>query len=488
MPRGNELTEPTLGNVPCQPVGDTRIVRLVIDGFRGVPNKLVVDFRDKCGTPSSLLICGDNGTGKSTIVDALEYALRGNVRGRWLPLYSLFAATESATTVDFADGTSFTRGATPDTRGKWRRDTSPHRSFCISPFVLRRSDITRFWETPDHERQIAFDSFLRPGTKSPVEKQCAVQSVLNSLGAAVTDSFRELSAASEHVVAIELLYQRPTSTTLAFNVHLVGGRVVPPQQIFSEANLDLLALLVYLAFVEEASRRGQSKLLVLDDTLQSVDAPVRQRLAEHIVDRFHDWQIVFTAHDRLWQEQLRALMRQRAHRFLDLTISHWSYHNGPILAGSDRNVDQALTEALDCGRVSDICARANLLVELVCHEMSQALPTSVIRRRGDRYTLGDLWPGVYKVLSRTTAKDFAEAVQRWIHLRNIAGAHYNEWAMGLSMHEARQFGEAVLNLANCVWCNVCHSWVERHDLAEGRANWACRCRNKRVERLRIDAQ
>ena len=50
-----------------------RLQRLVMHAFRGVPGEMTVDF----GKGESIVVYGDNGTGKSTIADALEWYFTG---------------------------------------------------------------------------------------------------------------------------------------------------------------------------------------------------------------------------------------------------------------------------------------------------------------------------------------------------------------------------------------------------------------------------
>jgi energy-coupling factor transporter ATP-binding protein EcfA2 len=52
-----------------------KIQRLVMQAFRGVPGEMTVDF----GKGESIAIYGDNGTGKSTIADALEWFFSGEI-------------------------------------------------------------------------------------------------------------------------------------------------------------------------------------------------------------------------------------------------------------------------------------------------------------------------------------------------------------------------------------------------------------------------
>ena len=52
-----------------------RIHRLTMRSFRGVPGEMEVDF----GSGQSIAVYGDNGTGKSTIADALEWFFTGGI-------------------------------------------------------------------------------------------------------------------------------------------------------------------------------------------------------------------------------------------------------------------------------------------------------------------------------------------------------------------------------------------------------------------------
>ena len=52
-----------------------KLQRLVMHAFRGIPSEMTVDF----GKGESTVVCGDNGTGKSTIADALEWYFTGDI-------------------------------------------------------------------------------------------------------------------------------------------------------------------------------------------------------------------------------------------------------------------------------------------------------------------------------------------------------------------------------------------------------------------------
>lgn len=558
---------------------DLRITRIRIQNFRGVPNTLILDFRPEHGDkPVSLVLSGDNGTGKSSIVDAFEFALQGRIArrkdflGSNVPsAVSLVKNERCEVSVEFTDGGVRQRSIKRGTSGKWRSEKRPDPGFAVSPFVLRRADILQFWNAPEYQRQLIFSDYLRdPKIESgvwsatqkeqieklmqakrdakrkrvalsrrladvlgivpkqvpldpkqfdrfvrdtfyrgltaedrrftrkedrsripPLERdlvtgirECTRQiskcdgsirktrgtpsvqlksllDVLKNANDPITKAFRQISANRSFVERIEFVYGELTEVSLSLNVHLANGAVLSPQEIFSEANLDLLAMLVFLAVAKESARRGQAKFLILDDVLQSVDASIRVLVTEYILTELSDWQLVFTVHERLWQEQLRNILHRNNHQFVEHDIIRWSFEEGPTIVSTRRDVDLLLKDALRQGEVASVCAQSGLLLERICDVLSYALPLQLPRNKHNKYTLGELWPRLYKFLIGTTSAATAAEVERWLHLRNLVGAHYNEWAQSLSRQEAEFFGDAVLQLLADTYCGECFRWVNR---------------------------
>lgn len=583
-----------------------RVSRVRIQNFRGVPSSLLLDLRPEHNDkPVSLILSGDNGTGKSSVVDAFEFALQGRIARRRDYLNSNTPSAVSIVnegacevSVELTDGNVRQRSITQGANGKLRTEKRPDPNFAVSPFVLRRSDILQFWDAPEHQRQLIFSDYLRDPkieseawsatqkeqiekllqakreekrrrialserlaaalnmdrkqvpldpkqfdtfvrntlyqglstterrykgwkwrekNKIPTQEQGLVrairecsrlitkfdaqirkikgkssyqlESLLGVLGNSnepVTEAFCSISPNRSFVEKIEFVYGKVTEVSLSLNVHLVNGRILSPQQVFSEANLDLLAMLIFLAVAKESAKRGQAKFLILDDVLQSVDASIRLAVTEYIVKEFDDWQLVFTLHERLWQEQLRNILRRYNHQFVEHDIVRWSFKDGPIIVSSRRNPDSLLKEALMLGDVSGICAQSGLLLERICDVLSYALPLQLPRKKDNKYTLGELWPRLQKYLIETTSRTNAAEVERWLHLRNLVGAHYNEWAQNLSRQEAQFFGEAVLNLLTDVHCDKCYRWVSRKWAGltgDDKCELSCHCQKTQIMKL-----
>ncbi|MTJ09157.1 AAA family ATPase [Anabaena sp. UHCC 0204] len=565
----------------------TKIAKVSIENFRGISTQLIMDFKSTFDdSPHSLILFGDNGTGKSSVVDAIQFALQKEIgKDRKITaIRSLFGKNKPSVQITLANG------RVVNTKLQIQRERDE--DFYIAPFVLRRADILRFLNTPDEKRQLIFfnyrftsddikdeirhsgmsddqdltlqeqrianknkrrklaeslatriqvateiiplgekdfNNFARekiyggltrkdrsnlqkgnvvhvdPITHSIVkqirkinkelkiiekrqkeiqdyEKRSARESIIKDLlintEKRITESFQNISKCN-FVNQIKLLCGDMTAVSLSIEIHLNNGIICSPHQIFSEANLDLLVLLVFLSLIKESAERGQSKVLILDNVLQSVDSTIRVSITDYILKEFSDWQLIITAHDRLWKSQLCDLFRRNSHQFIESEIIRWNYKDGPTVFNTSKDIDYLLLEAIDRGEAISICSQAGILLEELCNKLSWILPTSVIRKKEDKYTLGDLWPGISKILKKTNLKSAVEEVDKWLHLRNLVGAHYNEWARSVSTQEVQLFAEAVLQLFWHIRCNKCFRWIE--PLGSQGKHWACRCKQLNVE-------
>lgn len=556
------------------------VTRLTVEAFRGIPGYLALELSGE-EQPASAVILGDNGSGKSSIVDALQFALQGELQGlggsRAAALArSRFSDALPKVSVALSDGSSVKR-AVSSADGDLRFDRSPVPGFGRVPLVLRRSDILRFWDTPAAQRQLIFVRYFntsgRQARETPqeridrleAEEAQAKANRSNSLHALARiadvlrdripsdlggfnkwvneyffggydlrkrrfrnkrrlprdqwlainrsrDAIKELRSIERELAAarqltgnakrepelVKILEEASADVTRAFRaisprtgvdrfiikvgegtavaldlaVVLKNGQQDSPGNVLSEANRDLVALLIFISISKAAAARRRAKVIVLDDVFQSVDAPIRLAALDHFLNDLKGWQFLITAHDRLWKEQVRSLLQRRGIAVRSFSISTWSFDGGPALSTLQGRVDISLRRALEGSEPGEIALQAGRLLEQISEVLSWTLRVSVVRREDDKYTLGDLWPPVKKVLSRTEAADAAEEVDRYLHLRNLLGAHPNRWAESASLSETHRFGEGVLGLLAYVWCEQCGRWVER---SPARETWVCRC-------------
>ena len=119
-----------------------RVLRLAMHAFRGVPDQMTVDF----GKGESIAVYGDNGTGKSTIADALEWYFTGQIEllsheGRQHAVRYVGGETDGGTSVEVVtNGTLSGTVVLPDERNleafdAIRRETFLLRGRTLADFI-----------------------------------------------------------------------------------------------------------------------------------------------------------------------------------------------------------------------------------------------------------------------------------------------------------------------------------------------------------------
>lgn len=312
---------------------------------------------------------------------------------------------------------------------------------------------------------------LTSGANNPITTR--IESILHKSSNYLSSSFKELSNA-DYVKDIRLSVGNKTQVSFNIDVELSNEKIVSPTDVFSEANYDLMILLLYLSIIRVGVDLGQSPVLILDDVLQSVDSTIRTNFIDYILKNLSTWQLIVTCHDRLWLEQLRYMFNLRGHAFKEYHIYNWSFNMGPLIKEvKGRVVDHTLKEAIATNNVRIIAAVAGPFLEMICNELSVSLKCSIKRVALDKYTLGDLWPAVRKALSKTSLSQTAEEVDRLLFIRNLLGCHYNQWADALSDEEVLRFANSIQSLYEESYCAKCLSWIQIDPY--GKKTISCNC-------------
>lgn len=601
-----------------------KIKSIYIHSFRGIPKELSVNFTDKTGKPVSAIISGDNGSGKSSIIDALEYNLQGRICREPLiisqeskaPISLAYTPSIGCNTkVTLENGSSFERGIDVTYNGKktvFKYDNNLIlQHYSITPIALRRSDIISFGVIPKDKRQVLFFGFLyqqftriedvvnhsvhwegdefakaqaekyvflKQERKQHVEKIAELLGVksgtipfgeiskfnwfinshldvkgfargkngqtivrlykknkkeievlriadivrsltteinavkdetekaLNPISYGITikerreknaafikkageflsKSFIEISNL-DFVDEIKLELGDFTSASLEIVVKLKNKKRSTPNQLFSEANYDLMVLLLYISLIRAAAESGQAKVMILDDVFQSVDSIIRAKFINYILKVCKDWQFIITCHDDLWLNQLRFLFNNNGFPYVEYKLTDWSFEEGPkIINIKDNGVDNSLKEALETNNKQIIASQAGLFLEKICQKLSVSLAITVKRTPDDKYTIGDLWPGIHKLLkSSPVLNKLVSEINAQLMVRNMLGCHANEWSLSMSDEEVKIFAKNVQNLYENVYCTSCNTWINNKTcpspiIAE------CNCRNKQFSKEKAE--
>lgn len=591
-----------------------KIKKLYIEAFRGIPKSLELDFSNRNGDAVSSIIYGDNGTGKSSIVDAIEYNLQARIerdekiKNSRRPSAISKCHTKSVpakTIVELDNGEIVERGIDVIVKEDkviykaTNKDINDH--FSYVPIALRRNDIMTYNILSGIERQILFFKFIyhvpdniendseqlleidpeiedlqeecirikrrrdelkrilgnkigvsparfsindketidlcikrniviRNGNprqktqgrklvsqeeydeivkisnalverlleikmiKGQIKKLTDTSSIksnkrlrqnmefLTEASLYLTEAFLSISSV-DYVNEIHLSFGKKTDTSLEILVRLKNGLTATPSSIFSEANYDLLILLLYISIIRVGANRGQAKVFILDDVLQSVDTQIRAKFVSYILSELKDWQIIITVHDRLWLNQLRYLFANNGHEFKELQITNWSFDQGPIVVSQTvKMYDDFLEIAIKSGNTTLMATTAGLMLEKNCQNLSIELRIDIKRVRDDKYTIGDLWPGIRKQLKKSKELEtLVESINNSLYIRNLLACHYNEWAIALSDQEIREFAYNVQKLYEKSFCQKCLSWISSQNSSQN-TYAQCKCHNISVSK------
>lgn len=146
-----------------------RLSSVTVRGFRGSVSDISLNLT-KNNIPVDVLVWGDNGVGKSTLIDGIEFALQGRIDRSADFNSSLrskvrnLSVEHASASVWLSDGSSVERSLIANEEGRDQATTEPVRpGFRIAPIAIRRADILRFLDTEALARgTIFFDYFPDP--------------------------------------------------------------------------------------------------------------------------------------------------------------------------------------------------------------------------------------------------------------------------------------------------------------------------------------
>ena len=251
----------------------------------------------------------------------------------------------------------------------------------------------------------------------------------------------------------------------------LGDADVPPQAYYSESHLDTLGLCIFLALAEREAPRG--KVLVLDDVIASVDEQHVDRVVALLYERGKVFRhCVMTTHYRPWKEKIGwGLLRDEGCGLIELA---------PVDRGEALRTTHSTPEIERLRRVLEsedfdaqaACSKGGIILEMCLDRLTRLYECSVNRKPEGRCTVGDLLgPVCRKKLKEALVVEVVRPVEggrfgvgdhalapildrldRLSGARNLVGCHFNEVADHLGTGPARDFGEAVLGLADLLIC------------------------------------
>ena len=168
-----------------------------------------------------------------------------------------------------------------------------------------------------------------------------IQSRFNEVSELICTYFSKLRT-DKKIRDIQISYNisgRADSRSAEIQLFYYDIEVRPAYKILSESLLNSLGLSVYFACLKKFN--SDTKFIVLDDVINSLDSHHRLTLIDILADEFSDYQIIIFTHDRLWFDQIRS----RFPDWIKKKIIDWTYDTGPQI-GIALSTKEELEETL----------------------------------------------------------------------------------------------------------------------------------------------
>lgn len=239
---------------------------------------------------------------------------------------------------------------------------------------------------------------------------------------------------------------------------IFGNEGSDPRSYASEGHLDSLGLCIFLAF---AKLYNKYNLLVLDDIISTVDLDHKEMVIELLFEKFSDYTLVITTHNKLWYEQLQRLSDSNGIRnnFIFMEILGCDKIEGPIMSknpSSAKRIEEYL-------KANDTFAAGNAIrrhLEFVLGDLCKiyGIPLPIKKH----YTVDNYYKPVKKyflkeIFKDTNVEEYYEDVFKKLEDTTYMGnllSHVNEINYDLTIGEIEKFKTAVYNLEKAFKCNT----------------------------------
>lgn len=250
----------------------------------------------------------------------------------------------------------------------------------------------------------------------------------------------------------------------------------PAYKVLSESLLNSLGLAVYFTCIKQFNT--QTKFIVLDDIMNSLDMGHRDTLLDLIDTEFQDYQIILFTHDLYWFQKIQ----RRFPQWITKKIKGWDYKTGPKIDYAKTNAEEMEELLQDSTKTEQAGALFTRHLEGILNELCEILHAEVRYRftQNDPPTLEELFVALYKRLKNKLGKDH-EIVAGVLNakayeplLRNFTTHPRENYPTSISPEEVKRAMEEWQKVDTKLWCSNCNKYVE---YVKNKDAIECKCGN-----------
>lgn len=257
--------------------------------------------------------------------------------------------------------------------------------------------------------------------------------------------------------------------------------VKPAYKVLSESLLNSLGLAVYFACIKQFNT--ESKFVVLDDIMNSLDVGHRDTLLDLIEQELSDYQVILFTHDLLWFEKIQKRFPSWIHK----KIKSWEYATGPKIDSATTTREEIEELLQDSTKTKDAGSKFGNYVEGVLNELCEDLHAELRYRfsRNDPPTMEELFIALYKRLSdklnkHSVVEKVKNAQKYEPVIRNATSHPRQNYSSSVSPTEVQRAIEEWMKVEDELFCKECHRFVE---YKRDRNQIECRCGKTKLDKV-----
>ena len=425
-----------------------RLAAIRICSYRGFPHPVEIKLATPGGHGRSLVLYGENGSGKSSVGKAVRDFLDFRKSAVTFDEYKYRHAdppnADRAVTLVF-DGDGETplewKPAGRDVAHRQFRDMSRARGWLDYRVVWRASEVQ--WGDyveifrplveeilPSCQRGVTNETFgqsweriVEAAAKNPIKYGAqwaevdTLHHIIGEFNASLQGFLPELETQANNFLkefapwtSMELKWaggaSYNSSVANKFKLGSIqlrmrdrgGDPLQKPSEFLNEARVTAIGLCLYLAGMAQSipPRRADGssypRILVLDDVLLSLDMAHRLPLLRVLRDHFKEWQVLLLTHDRAWYEIAKQQLEGWAHH--ELFTTRVGDYEQPILREDQDHLYWAL-QFLQDGHVKAAAVHVRTKFELILKWACESLGLPVkYRQEAHKIPASDFWAAV----------------------------------------------------------------------------------------------
>jgi len=444
------------------------IKSLTIKGFKGFGNEITIDFTRRA---KKLVIYGENGSGKTSIMEALKVLLDSSVDKIELEKYkNIFSENGIEISIKTTNGKNIDLKTKierrKDERGNdirilvtssedYDSDVKTYlEAISKSTTILSYRKLMKIYDIKTDED--FYDLFVRnimayylipprkektliqeleeleklkkesPRAKKRIEeKENAIKAEINKIFSEIKDKWNEyIKTLTGDDIEVECSIEQLGS--LKFEIKWNGKDVRNIMNYLNEGRLNAVALGLFLAYYKKFNA-SPYKLLLLDDVVIGLDMSLRLPLLEILQKDFDDeYQIIMTTFDENWFNLMKNYLDGSKWKFKRLFIKFTDNNGFPfiIAIGSSDYLEKA-REYYEKGDIPAAALYARLEFERLVTNYAEKKNLSIrFKRKISEIPINEIWTEVKQNLQR--AGTLCKRVDTYKSILLNPSVHYDQ--------------------------------------------------------------